>query len=188
MELLGVGAAEALLVLVVTLIVVGPHRFPEIARQGGKWYRIARAYARGVTADVRGAMAEIEAEVQEHTEDLRDMRELGEGMSDEAAAELRALNTEAAQLATDTQTDLGTVDAAATPAVTSDTAPDGDPGAAPDGGSSDEGSPPDEATHGPSGPVQSMTVLELPSSAGAPARRRASADGSPADGDADSGT
>ncbi len=78
MELLGVGAMEALLVLVVALIVVGPNRFPEIARQGGRWFRIARRYATEVTRDVRGAMEEIQSEIEEEAEELRSIRDLGE--------------------------------------------------------------------------------------------------------------
>ena len=71
MELLGVGAAEALVVLVITLIVVGPNRFPEIARQGGRYYRVARRYATEVTADVRGAMNELESEVEQQHQELK---------------------------------------------------------------------------------------------------------------------
>ena len=71
MELLGVGAAEAFVVLVIALIVVGPQRFPEIARQGGRYFRMARRYASEVTSDVRGAMAELEAEVEQQKEELQ---------------------------------------------------------------------------------------------------------------------
>ena len=85
MELLGVGAAEALVVFVITLIVVGPNRFPEIARQGGRYYRMARRYAAEVTADVRGAMAELEAEVESQKSELEavgtELTELSEGVS-----------------------------------------------------------------------------------------------------------
>ena len=85
MELLGVGAMEALLVLVVALIVVGPHRFPEIARQGGRWFRVARRYASEVTRDVRGAVEELQSEIDEEREELRSIRDLG----DEVEADLR---------------------------------------------------------------------------------------------------
>ncbi len=71
MELLGVGAAEAFVVLVIALIVVGPQRFPEIAREGGRYFRMARRYAAEVTSDVRGAMAELEAEVEQQKDELQ---------------------------------------------------------------------------------------------------------------------
>ena len=77
MELFGVGAGEALLVLVITLVVVGPNRFPQIAREGGKWYRIARAYADEVMNDVRGAVEELQQEVGIKEDDLKPIRDIG---------------------------------------------------------------------------------------------------------------
>jgi sec-independent protein translocase protein TatB len=77
-ELFGVGAAEAVLVFVIALILVGPQRFPEIARQAGRWYQIARRYTAEVTKDVRGAMEDLEEEVKAETADLREVRTLGE--------------------------------------------------------------------------------------------------------------
>lgn len=95
MELLGVGAAEALVVFVITLIVVGPQRFPEIARQGGRYYRIARRYATEVTNDVRGAIQELEAEVEAQKEELEAVgTELSEGIQEtvrETRSELRQI-------------------------------------------------------------------------------------------------
>jgi Sec-independent protein translocase protein TatA len=81
MDLFGVGLGEAGLVLVITLIVVGPKRFPEIARTGGRWYRTARRYADEVMRDVRGAMDDLEREVEAQGEDLRSIREIGRDIS-----------------------------------------------------------------------------------------------------------
>ncbi len=93
MELLGVGAAEALVVFVITLIVVGPQRFPEIARQGGRYYRMARRYATEVTNDVRGAIQELEAEVEAQKDELEAVgTELSQGIQNtvaETRSELR---------------------------------------------------------------------------------------------------
>ena len=113
-ELFGVGFAEAVLVLVIALILVGPQRFPEIARQSGRWYRVARRYTAAVTADLRGAMEELEEEVKADAEELRSVREIG----DEFESSL-----------TDTATDLDQ--------IAGDAAPDDidAPPAAPDGGS-----------------------------------------------------
>ena len=102
MELFGVGAMEAGLVLVITLIVVGPHRFPEIAREGGKWYRTARRYANEVMRDARGAMAELEAEVKAGTDDLRSVREIGADVS----AGARAARTDIEAIGSTTQSSL----------------------------------------------------------------------------------
>ncbi len=79
-ELFGVGVAEALLVLVIALILMGPQRLPEIARQAGRWYRIARRYTAEITTDLRGALSELEDEVKADTEDLRSVREIGEDL------------------------------------------------------------------------------------------------------------
>lgn len=91
MELFGVGWMEAGLVLVITLLVVGPERFPHIAREGGKYYRMARRYADEVMKDVRGAMEDLETEVKTHTEDLRDIREIGRDLSGSGGDTLREI-------------------------------------------------------------------------------------------------
>jgi len=96
MELFGVGWMEAGLILVITLIVVGPERFPHIAREGGKYYRMARRYANEVMKDVRGAMEDLETEVTTQTEDLRDLREIGRDLTtsgNETLREIREIGT-----------------------------------------------------------------------------------------------
>ena len=80
MSLFGVGAGEAALVLVLALIVVGPQRFPEIARQGGRWYRLARQYSNEVMKDVRSAVDELETEIKSETDDLQSMTSIGEDL------------------------------------------------------------------------------------------------------------
>tara|TARA_B100001029_G_C14770389_1_gene290907 strand:+ start:200 stop:571 length:372 start_codon:yes stop_codon:yes gene_type:complete len=67
-DLFGVGIFEALLVLVVALIVVGPNKFPEIARSAGRWFTVARNYASEVRTDIESATAEIESEVMKEQE------------------------------------------------------------------------------------------------------------------------
>ena len=68
MDLFGVGIFEALLVLVVALIVVGPNKFPEISRSAGRWFTVARNYASEVRTDIESATAEIESEVMKEQE------------------------------------------------------------------------------------------------------------------------
>ena len=77
MNLFGVGASEALLVLVLALVVVGPQRFPEVARQAGRWFKLARRYTDEVMKDVRSAVSEIEQEINDETSDLRSVGDLG---------------------------------------------------------------------------------------------------------------
>ncbi|MEX2032304.1 MAG: twin-arginine translocase TatA/TatE family subunit [Dehalococcoidia bacterium] len=78
MNFFGVGPAEAGLVFVIGLLVVGPQRFPEIMRQAGRWYRVARAYSNEVMKDVRAAVDDIEREVKAETEDLNFAREFSD--------------------------------------------------------------------------------------------------------------
>lgn len=97
MNLFGVGASEALVVMVLAMIVVGPQRFPEIARHAGRWFRVARRYTNEVMRDVRAAVDEIEHEINEETaelralgdvsSDLRAVREDVEAVSDGAVSD-----------------------------------------------------------------------------------------------------
>jgi sec-independent protein translocase protein TatB len=91
-ELFGVGFAEAVLVFVIALIVVGPQRFPALARQSGRWYRVARRYTAEITADLRGALSELEDEVKAEGGDLRSIRELGEEIEGDLKATERELD------------------------------------------------------------------------------------------------
>ena len=103
MELFGVGALEALLVLVITLVVVGPQRFPEIAREGGKWVRKARRFTAEVTAELREAYSELEEEVRAEGDDLRAVREIGEEVRtglQESATDIRRIGRDAGEAAT----------------------------------------------------------------------------------------
>jgi len=127
MSLFGVGAMEAGLVLVIALVLVGPQRFPEIAREGGKWYRIARRFTAEVTKDLRVAVDEIESEIKAEAEELQSVRELGNlgedlkaaGGDVQAATEGIAASAEAAEEPSKpaaTATTAASADADTTPA------------------------------------------------------------------------
>jgi sec-independent protein translocase protein TatB len=114
MELFGVGALEALLVLVITLVVVGPQRFPEIAREGGRWVRKARRFTAEVTAELREAYVELEEEVRAEGEELRSVREIGEEVRSglqESATDIRRIGRDAGDAAS-----VATTTSDATPA------------------------------------------------------------------------
>lgn len=78
MNIFGVGPAEAGLIFVIALIVVGPQRFPEIMRTAGRWYRMARAYSNEVMKDVRAAVDDIEREVKAEAEGMDSLRDLAD--------------------------------------------------------------------------------------------------------------
>ncbi len=76
MELFGVGVMELGLIMVIALVVVGPQRFPEVARQIAHWIRTARAFTDAVMKDVREAVDEIEQEVTAANDGVNPIREL----------------------------------------------------------------------------------------------------------------
>ncbi len=76
MDLFGVGLPEAGLVFVLALILIGPQRFPEMARQAGRWYRTARQFTDAIMVDVRAAVDEIESEIADKNDGVRPIREL----------------------------------------------------------------------------------------------------------------
>lgn len=113
-ELFGVGAAEAVLVFVIALVLVGPQRFPDLAKQGGRWYRIARRYTAEVTKDVRAAINEIEDEVKAETGDLTVVREIGEEMQTqlkETSADIDTIGKEMESDLKATGSELDAIDA-----------------------------------------------------------------------------
>lgn len=50
-----VGPLEILVVLVVALVVFGPHKLPQLGRQVGRGYREFRKFQQGIQADIDGA-------------------------------------------------------------------------------------------------------------------------------------
>jgi Sec-independent protein translocase protein TatA len=90
MNLFGVGASEAGLILLIALILIGPQNFPQVMRQAGRWYKVARAFSNEVMKDVRAAVDEIEQEVTRDVGDLQSVRELTSGLD----ADLRQVKSE----------------------------------------------------------------------------------------------
>src|SRR3972149_539368 len=65
MEFFGIGLPELLVILVLTLIVVGPQRLPEMAAQLGRFMRDFRRYTSELTRDITDALQDIERETTE---------------------------------------------------------------------------------------------------------------------------
>ena len=78
MELFGVGIPEIGLIILIALVIVGPQRFPEVARQIARWIRTARAFTDEVMKDVRAAVDEIEQEVTASNDGFNPIRELAD--------------------------------------------------------------------------------------------------------------
>ena len=54
----GIGIWEIVLIFVVIIIVLGPHRLPEIARTLGKWFRVIRKAGADFTYNINKELEE----------------------------------------------------------------------------------------------------------------------------------
>jgi sec-independent protein translocase protein TatB len=85
MEFFGIGPFELLVILLITLIVVGPHRLPEMAAELARLLRAARKYASQITQELGETMSELEKEYDDMKGEWKDV---GQGL-DETAKEVR---------------------------------------------------------------------------------------------------
>jgi sec-independent protein translocase protein TatB len=81
MDFIGIGPAELLVILVLTLIVVGPHRLPEMAAQLGRFMRAFRRYSAQVTREFNETMQDLEKEYDQMKGEWKDV---GQGLDDAA--------------------------------------------------------------------------------------------------------
>ena len=98
MDFLGIGLPELLVILVLTLLVVGPTRLPEMAAQLARLIRGVRQYSARISRDFNEALQELE---QEYDEMKGEWKEIGQGLEETTRAvneELRATD-QAAQRA-----------------------------------------------------------------------------------------
>ena len=66
---------EIIIILLVALIVLGPRRLPEIARQLGKWTAELRAAAREISRGLEKEVAEIKEPLDELKAPMKEIRE-----------------------------------------------------------------------------------------------------------------
>jgi len=71
MGFFGIGLPELVVILVLTLIVVGPQRLPEVAAQIGRTIREFRRYSSGVTKELMDAVQDLEREYQDLRGELK---------------------------------------------------------------------------------------------------------------------
>ena len=87
MEILGVGPAEMLLILVIALIVFGPGRLPEIGAALGRAVSDFRRASRELTADLQGSVEEARSELEETLSSTQvELQETAEAVQQEARA------------------------------------------------------------------------------------------------------
>ena len=116
MNLFGVGVFEALLVAIIGLIIVGPNKFPEMMKQAGRWFRIARAFSSEVMKDVREAVDEIQEEVEFQEKELGELREITTELEKDLSTEGTNVHT-----AVGTAADFSDIIPASPPVTESDT-------------------------------------------------------------------
>jgi sec-independent protein translocase protein TatA len=64
MEFFGIGVPEIALILVVALVVFGPERLPEIAREAGKMVRQFRQMTSEATSEIRSLTGDLDSEIK----------------------------------------------------------------------------------------------------------------------------
>jgi Tat protein translocase TatB subunit len=75
MEFLGVGLPELLVILLITLIVVGPQRLPEVAGQIARAMREFRRYTSSLSREVTDALEDLEKEYKAVQEEWKEVGE-----------------------------------------------------------------------------------------------------------------
>ncbi len=83
------GFQEMLVIAVVALVVFGPERLPELAREAAVWLRKFRASASSSLDDLRRA-----ADMEDLEEELRSLRQELRGARDDVTRPLRGLGEE----------------------------------------------------------------------------------------------
>lgn len=76
MQMFGVGILELILILILTAIVVGPERMPQVAADLARWIRRARAYGQHLTRDFNEVVSELEREAGVRREDWKEIASL----------------------------------------------------------------------------------------------------------------
>jgi TatA/E family protein of Tat protein translocase len=87
MGFLGIGAMEALVIMVIALIIFGPGRLPEIMGEAGRTLRDFRRATRELTGDFEETVSDVRGTYRELEEEMRDtatgLRRDAQGMADE---------------------------------------------------------------------------------------------------------
>ncbi len=79
MNILGVGPAELLVILVLAVLVVGPRRLPEFAAQLARFLRVFRRYTSKITQEFNETLQELEHEYDDMKGEWKDV---GQGLDE----------------------------------------------------------------------------------------------------------
>jgi sec-independent protein translocase protein TatB len=75
MDFYGVGLPEIILILVLTLIVVGPERLPELAAQLARLVRQTRRYAGQVSSQIKYELGDVSQDYEALRRELQQLRQ-----------------------------------------------------------------------------------------------------------------
>ena len=109
----GIGLPEVLLVIILTLIVVGPERLPTVARQIGRMVAQMQGYARAFRDEYMNELSELRSEVEATTRDVTAVRQQLSDASTSIDTEIRGLDQDFSQAAGEVNATLRTVDSTA---------------------------------------------------------------------------
>jgi sec-independent protein translocase protein TatB len=73
MQMFGIGLPEIMVILVLSVLVVGPDRLPQYAADLARWIRRTRAYANHLMRDFNEVMGDFEKEVGASREDWKEI-------------------------------------------------------------------------------------------------------------------
>jgi sec-independent protein translocase protein TatB len=91
---IGIGLPQLLLIGVVAMLVFGPERLPEMARQAAHWINVLRSYANDVQGQFGGELDDIRSEVFSIQRDLSSVQtNLRQGIG-ELDQSIRAVSSE----------------------------------------------------------------------------------------------
>jgi sec-independent protein translocase protein TatB len=89
MQMFGIGVLELLVILMLTVIVVGPDRMPQVAADLARWIRQGRAYARHLMGDFNSVVSELQKEADVSQEDWKEITSVVSRNTGEIGKELK---------------------------------------------------------------------------------------------------
>ncbi len=87
MEIFGVGPGELVLIMLIGLIVLGPSKLPQIARNLGKGVSAFKKATMDLTTEVSREFEELEKDAAEEDEEPRKSKSRGVGKAGKAASD-----------------------------------------------------------------------------------------------------
>ena len=118
MQMFGVGILELTVILLLSVLVIGPDRVPQFAADLAKWIRQARSYANHLMKDFNEVVGDLEKEVGASREDWKEIASVVNRHTGDVVREVQRAATQIEE-AVPTESDLASPSTtAATSAIT----------------------------------------------------------------------